>query len=358
MQLSIEMLPAQYGDCLWIEYGDEREPRRILVDCGMKSTYRLLSKRLKNSPDLSFELLVLTHVDADHIQGSIPLLQEVGPERFKDVWFNGWEQLPPDDSLGPVQGEIVSALLKKGGFTWNAPWPGEMKPVVVPKEGKLPSHTLEGGLKLTLLSPTLPRLDDLRLEWNKILAQEKMKPGNAGNALRRLETRRELLPDRLGRLDPFALARTKYEPDKGAGNGSSIALLAEYEGKALLLAGDAFAPVLEQTIGRLLTERRQEGPLHLDAFKLSHHGSRGNTSPDLLKMVACRDFLISTNGSSYHHPHGETMARVILSQDKPRLHFNYLSDETKVWAGRALQRDFSYEAHHPKPGSEGCKLSL
>ena len=185
-----------------------------------------------------------------------------------------------------------------------------------------------------------------------------MKPGDSGDALRRLKKRRELQPDRLGRIDVHALARKKYEPDEGAGNGSSIALLAEHVGKSVLLAGDAFAPLLEETVGRLLKERRQEGKLRLDAFKLSHHGSRGNTSPGLLGMVACRDFLISTNGSSYYHPHEETVARVLLSQKKPRLHFNYLSDENKVWGGRALQRGFTYEAHHPKPGAEGCKLSL
>lgn len=355
--LSVEMLPARYGDCLWIEYGDERAPRRILVDCGMKSTYGLLSKRLKKNPDLSFELLVLTHVDADHIQGSIPLLQQFGPDRFKDVWYNGWKQLPPDDSLGPVQGEIVSALLEQGGFTWNKPWRGKAKTVVVPGTGKLPSHTLEGGLKLTLLSPTPERLADLGKEWKKILKQENMKPGDTGDALRRLEKRRELQPDALGRIDVRALARRKYEPDKGAGNGSSIALLAEHGGKALLLAGDAFAPLLEQTVGRLLQERRQEGKLRLDAFKLSHHGSRGNTSPGLLGRIACRDFLISTNGSSYHHPHGETIARVLLSQKRPRLHFNYLSDENKVWANRILQRDFEYEAFYPEAGAEGARVT-
>lgn len=355
--LSVEMLPAQYGDCLWIEYGDEREPRRILVDCGMKSTCRLLSKRLKKSPFLEFELLVLTHVDADHIQGSIPLLQQFGPDRFQDVWFNGWKQLPPDDSLGPVQGEIVSALLEKGGFAWNRPWRGKAKTVVVPEEGRLPSHTLEGGLKLTLLSPTLERLADLRREWKKVLKQENMRPGDTGDALRRLEKRRELQPDALGRIDVRALARTKYEPDKGAGNGSSIALLAEHGGQAVLLAGDAFAPLLEQTVGRLLQERRQEGKLRLDAFKLSHHGSRGNTSPGLLGMIACRDFLISTNGSSYHHPHQETIARVLLSQKKPRLHFNYRSDENRVWADRSLQRDYEYEAFYPAAGAEGARVT-
>ncbi|HET9228970.1 MAG TPA: hypothetical protein VFR31_19995 [Thermoanaerobaculia bacterium] len=355
--LTIEMLPAQYGDCLWIEYGDKRAPRRILVDCGMKSTYRLLSKRLKKAPALSFELLVLTHVDADHIQGSIPLLQDFGPERFQNVWFNGWEQLL-DDRLGELQGEIVSALLTKGGFTWNASWRGKTKTVVVPEKGKLPSRTLDGGMKLTLLSPTPERLTELRKKWETVLREEKMRPGDTEEALRRLKKRRDLQPDRLGRIDVRALARKKYEPDKGAGNGSSIAVLAEYGDKAVLLAGDAFAPLLEQTIGRLLKERKQEGKLRLDAFKLSHHGSRGNTSPGLLEMVSCRDFLISTNGSSYYHPHQETIARVILSQKKPRLHFNYRSDENKLWSGRALQRDFDYEARYPEEGTEGYKLTL
>ena len=41
--LKLEMLPAEYGDCLWIEYGDSRAPRRILVDAGLSSVYKDIS---------------------------------------------------------------------------------------------------------------------------------------------------------------------------------------------------------------------------------------------------------------------------------------------------------------------------
>ena len=35
---SIEMLPAQQGDALWIEYGSAAKPHRILVDGGTPPT--------------------------------------------------------------------------------------------------------------------------------------------------------------------------------------------------------------------------------------------------------------------------------------------------------------------------------
>jgi hypothetical protein len=41
----IDMLPGREGDCLWIEYGDEDRPRRILIDGGRKVAWNTLKKR-------------------------------------------------------------------------------------------------------------------------------------------------------------------------------------------------------------------------------------------------------------------------------------------------------------------------
>jgi hypothetical protein len=353
--LSIDMLPARYGDCLWIEYGDPRQPRRILVDCGLKNGYRAVAERLRDRPDITFELFVMTHIDADHIAGGIPLLQEFGPERFGDVWFNGRDHLPlPEDVLGVLQGQIFLELLAKRGFPWNRRWDG--KAVVVPDAGPLPVIDLPDGMRLTLLSPTRERLAALRTVWDEELERLELEPGTA---LDRLEDRTDLQPDALGpaRIDVEALAETPYKPDRGEANGSSIALLAEHDGKALLLTGDAFAPLLEGTVTRLLRERGQE-KLRLDAFKVSHHGGRGNTSPGLLDLVRCERFLFSTDGSRYHHPHQETIARVLKSQRDVRLHFNYRSDENEVWDDRDLQDDWRYEAHYPNEGTQGARVRL
>jgi hypothetical protein len=359
MMLSIEMLPAQHGDCLWIEYGDPRSPHRILVDCGLKATYRALAERLRERPDITFELLVLTHVDADHILGGIPLLQDFGPQRFQEIWFNGWKHLPlPPDALGALHGEIFSALLVKRGFAWNRSWDGAA--VVLPDQGPLPRVTLPGGLTLTLLSPTRERLADLRTDWNKEVDRLGLEPGDTEAALGELEDRPRLQPDALGpaRIDVEALAQAPFTADTSAANGSSIALLAEHDGKALLLGADAFSPVLEAGIRRLLEERGRER-LRLDACKVPHHGARSNNSPDFFRLLACENFLVSTDGShGYRHPHRETLSRILTSRKGARLHFNYRSTENEVWDDRDLQRDFDYEALYPTPGTAGYRLRL
>jgi hypothetical protein len=349
------MLPAEHGDCLWIEYGDPENPRRILVDCGLRSTYRALAERLRERPEIRFELLVLTHIDADHILGAIPLLQEVGPERFGDVWFNGWKHLNPADALGTLHGEMFGAILQKHGFPWNRSWNGGA--VVLPGDGTLPQVELEGGLKLTLLSPTRERLADLRTTW-----EEEMKIFEAGDtdaALDALQSMPRFQPDALGaeRIDVEELAELPFQSDDSAANGSSIALLAEYEGKTLLLGADAFSSVLETSIRRLL---RQSGRtrLRVDACKIPHHGARANNGPGFLSLLDCREFLFSSNGShGYHHPHRETVARILTTRREARLHFNYRTPETEVWDASGLQRDWSYEALYPS-GQPGYRLKL
>ena len=67
---------------------------------------------------------------------------------------------------------------------------------------------------------------------------------------------------------------------------------------------------------------------------------------------------VSTNGSSYYHPHAETIARVITTQRAPSLCFNYRSDENAIWDDRDLQREHDYQAHYPAPGTEGYRLVL
>ena len=165
----IDMLPADEGDALWIEYGPDGGPvNRFLIDCGRKTAYRKVADRLEADPDLKFEIFVLTHVDADHIAGAVPLLQDgrFGPERVGDVWFNGWRHLngwhkdeepaKGPDILGAKQGEFFGAVLRNRDFRWNDAFGGNA--VVVEDDADLPVIELPGGMKLTLLAPTWPKL--------------------------------------------------------------------------------------------------------------------------------------------------------------------------------------------------------
>ncbi len=35
---TLELLPARFGDAIWVEYGDPRSPHRMLIDGGARST--------------------------------------------------------------------------------------------------------------------------------------------------------------------------------------------------------------------------------------------------------------------------------------------------------------------------------
>ena len=83
------MLPAENGDCLWVEYGTAKTPHRMLIDCGAVSAaalVRSLIRQRAGDGKLDFELFVLTHIDADHISGAIPLFEDASlPAQFGDI---------------------------------------------------------------------------------------------------------------------------------------------------------------------------------------------------------------------------------------------------------------------------------
>jgi hypothetical protein len=362
----IEMLPANEGDCLWIEYGNASNPRRLIIDAGRKESYRALGDRLAGLTE-PVELFVMTHIDDDHIFGAVPLFadERFNHSLFKDVWYNGYTHLdstiarrPPPDTLGPVNGEIFAALIQRERFPWNESF-DHGATIVVPKTGKLPAIELEDEMKLTLLSPSWSSLTALKRFWEKELEELEnidLDPGDAEAALEIFADRRALQPDVLGALiDVEDLVEQPYESDTKEPNGSSIAFLAEHDGHAVLFTGDAHPPLLEQSIKRLLEERGQR-VLTLDAFKVSHHGSKKNTSAELLDLVDCRRFLISTDGSRHSHPHQETIARILhryyQNSEPTELYFNYSTKQNSVWDDDDLRQEWNYLTHYPPQGRQ------
>jgi beta-lactamase superfamily II metal-dependent hydrolase len=161
-------------------------------------------------------------------------------------------------------------------------------------------------------------------------------------------------------FDLEALAATPTKKDPSAPNGSSIAILAEYNGHAVLLTGDAYADVLVESIRQLQRERGAEGrKLKLDAVKLSHHGSAHGTTTGLLDQIECPRYLVSSNGDIFGHPDREAIARVIVhGGERPTLCFNYRSALNAIWDERALRDRYRYDAVYPKAGQEGIRVQI
>src|SRR5688572_9514845 len=126
---SIEMLPARHGDALLVQYGNGRT-RRLLIDGGPLHAFPALQARLDALPagDQRVELLVITHVDTDHVEGIIRLLampESRWPIAPEEIWFNGWRHLEEARDLGGREGELVSALIhKRAGDRWNTRFGG------------------------------------------------------------------------------------------------------------------------------------------------------------------------------------------------------------------------------------------
>jgi len=359
--LKIEMLPAYHGDCIWIEYGHPGDRiYRVLIDGGPRDNYKRLRARLAAlAPnDRRFDLLIVSHIDEDHIGGVLELLRDesfgqgkLAGLTFDDIWFNDLRHLSESDVLGVEHGELLSRRLTELALSWNKAFGG--KAVAVPEQGALPRLRLAGGLQLTLLSPTFEELHRLRSVWE--------------SELEKLIARKKLPPDVLGeegRIDIAKLAREPFDPDDSEANGSSIAVLAEFDDQCCLLSADAFSNVLAQNVQRLCAERGL-GVLAINAFKLPHHGGRHNLNVDLLDQLECRNFLVSTSGARYGHPDPEAISRVLANANRQpyalapiKLWFNYRRKTTEIWDNPEFEDEYNYSAEYPDAVVGGSTLTL
>jgi hypothetical protein len=360
---SVEMLPAQQGDALWIEYGAPGQTHRVLIDCGTPPTYEVIRQRVERlaPADRRFDLLIVTHIDTDHIGGALKLLADrsLGMS-FEDVWFNDWDCLPPcpDPARGPIDGAIMGRILESMEVVPNRLAPGGVP--VVPGQGPLPTATLSGGMVLTVLSPGPAELAELRCAWDRVLRHAGLDP--AGPSADELAERARRKGVEIYRgpsvSDVEALTASRFVRDRSPANGSTIAVLAEYEGRSCLFAGDGFPDVIAGSLARLRRDRGV-GSMAVDAVKLPHHGSRRNVSVELLRSVDCRTFLFSTDGSVFGHPDPESVARVIrYGGPAPVLVFNYRSAQNRIWDDPRLKARYRYEARYPAQAVPGLRLDL
>jgi len=369
--LEITLLPAREGDAIWIRWGDPAAPHRILIDMGTGETGERIRNDIEALPQdqRRIDLLVVSHVDRDHIGGVLTCLAEAEPIpglQIGDVWFNGYEHLSgksvtpipepanPEggrlEPMGPVQGERLGPWLRQQ--PWNVAFDGG--PVCRNPNTAPPKRTMHDDLTLTILGPTPERLKKFKRTWKKAV-EEALEKGTLSSVSPGLEPMGPKVPPVLEYPNDLEmLAKTRNAPDNSLANGSSIALLLEYRNRRVLLSGDAFADDLVEGIGAL-----GGGRLSLDAFKLPHHGSRKNVLRPLVESVDCGRWVFSTDGNGFRHPDPVALARVISYSTAPMPHlcFNVPSRFNGWWDNDNWRGMYNYTTEYGTK-QDGLTLSL
>lgn len=354
--ITLDVLPAAHGDCLLVQCPVEGRTWRMLVDTGPDDTYPALQKRLGNLPvgpngQRTIDVFVVTHIDHDHIGGAALLLDDRSLNlSIGDVWFNAPTLRP---SRGVEEGETLANILgaRNAALPWNRAF-GRRLAVTPADRGCVEIRGKFGEPRLTLLSPGQAQLDGLFAKWDKELAKLRSKapeqPPSAQPVSRGFEA-----------LDIDALAARIGKPDRSLPNGSSIGLLIEHRGASLLLGADVYAGVLSSAVRALAEQRKTELPLQVDVFKVSHHGSRGNLNPELLRAVRATHYVFSTNNAIFNLPDDEAVSQVIVHGGPGQaLWFNYATARNRRWERREFCDRYGYFTHYPQGSDEGLSIIL
>jgi beta-lactamase superfamily II metal-dependent hydrolase len=313
----LHVIQAKYGDALVLSFGTLARPRHILIDGGPSGNYAadlepglagIIGKQGK------LDLVVLSHVDNDHIVGLLDLLAAIEADQVSGralrtkiacLWHNSFDRTI--DRSGKVGQQMQANAVILGAARMTTPLAADTLDTLYGiKEGnrlRLMARKLNipinkgfkddillaakarvefGPLELTIAGPNKANLQTLEEEWLEWLEEAAQKIAH----------------------DPATAAMI----DRSTPNLSSIVLLAKCGGKSVLLTGDARGDhIIDglKTAGLL-----KKGKLHVDVLKVQHHGSHRNTTAEFFDTITADTYVLSADGR-HGNPKFDTMKWIV-----------------------------------------------
>ena len=327
----IHFLPVRHGDAFIIECTQGDAHGLIVIDGGPMGCGHILQIKLKElgTPDL----MVLTHYDDDHIGGILQLVGTCLDDNVilaKEVWANcaGYVEMAESKSTNAKQGVALSVKLNELKEKHGIIWRDDLSEGF---EKDLPFASIE------VVSPpeTIRRMviKKQEEEGQQLLNASQMNTDNLQKSITELAEYMPKEPD--------------LNKDTELANASSIAFILKCDDLSILMLGDCYPQNVERYLrGKGYSE---ENPLVVDFVKISHHGSRNNTSNSLLDIIRCDKFIISTNGGRCrsNHPDRITIAHILCHPErnmdtKVHLYFKYKKELIEA-NGAAFLNDEEYK---------------
>lgn len=364
MIFSLDVRRARKGDCLLLHFGSKTKPGLVMIDGGPSQVYaphlkpRLMeiraARKLDKQMPLPVDVLMVSHVDDDHIQGILDLTREMLAStqapllRVFSMWHNSFDEiigkdprelkvavtsqfgpaslngdLPADAEIDSTESpEVARASLRvlasleqghrlrgdtdKLGYPRNPEFDGKLI-----LAGKTPV-AVAGDLTFTVAGPMQPELKALQKkhdEWLKSLKDKSPEESLAAYV------------------------------DKSVPNLSSIVVLAKSGGKSILLTGDARGDRILQ--GLELTGALKKGAsMQVDVLKVPHHGSSNNLDNDFFERIKPAHYVFSGDGE-HGNPERESLEMLFAARGAEpfEIHLTYPIDEIDV----ARQADWEKE---------------
>lgn len=345
MSIKITVLKADHGDAFAISGEHEGAPWNVLIDGGISKTFKfqqmpMALKKFLNEvkrKNQQVDLVILTHVDQDHIGGLLAAFNESGylSDLCKEVWFNSGK-LIAGYFAQPFEEENIVRLGRSGGNDTSIA-EGVTLETHLENLGLMPQQVIRSGqclerfgCKFKILSPNDEKLEKLLDKWIKETAPTETTASSltAAGSNDYDKSFTELLV-----IDHF-------EEDSRPHNGSSIAFIFEHEDKSVLFTGDSHPSILVESLTAI--GYNAQNPLKLEYMKVSHHGSKKNTNHELLELIDCNNFIISTNGKRHNLPNKVTLARIAKHFPNANFMFNYPDVIQSVFAdGEHLEGTYS-----------------
>lgn len=349
MNVLFKSFSVGVGDCLCLILKNDGDQFTIMIDCGKYNPS--VKKFVQDDFNSHIDLLIITHIDNDHVDGVTKMLESEPDLFIGEVLFNSYQREPikasdiltteQKDKFIKLKGnlDIIRDII--GDSKINAEDARLLSEAIINYEKKKGQEIWKRGYitddsedfnlgkdsqfgKLVFLSPSaydLQELDREFLHMFKAIFYPHTKEDFIKDA-----TIYELIIQYINRKDDIEFEHNKISSitpltpqffnnmkqvkstETTNSNKASLAFLWVYNNiPRMLFLGDAS----HERVCDSIKNKFDNLPLFLDLIKISHHGSKKNTSNELLNIVDSSLYVIP-GGRNNNSPSYETVAKILL----------------------------------------------
>lgn len=348
--MKIKILQAGNGDCFIVSFHDSEHncSRNILIDSGIADTYYSQNSNIDGDLKIeldyirekgeSIDLLILTHIDNDHICGLLKWFEvdNKAYELIKNVWFNSGRLIA--SYFNEPENKNLSVGLKIFTNTQTGVHEAiEFENYLIDKNIWDQKLLIEGqeieeaSVKIQILSPNEAQIKKLLKEYKE----------KSIDSVYTFGKRKDWDNDLKSFIAEEESPDFRFNQDNSAKNGSSISFILTVKNKRFLFLADSHPRGIVKQLNRFGFS--EDNPLQVEIMKISHHGSKANTCKKLLQIVKTDNYIISTDSSGQYHPNKRTLARIINVNPNAVFHFNYEHVRNAMFSDKD-RKDYSIKA--------------